>query len=97
MEWLLKGVGRPVKHRTVTHVVTDAMTVSGGPLSPYSDRRFHLFGGRFRTGEPVEYGISACVVSACIGLNSLVPQGEFAPFFYDWAGHYEAGEIDAAE
>ena len=132
MEWVLKFVGRPVKHRTVTHylsvwclcwlfswlflppglaahmatafcwggvthVLTDAMTVSGVPLSPYSDRRFHLFGGRFRTGEPIEYGISAGVMLVCIGLTNLIPSGDFAPFFYDWAGHYEAGEIDAYE
>ena len=132
MEWVLKAVGRPVKHRTathylsiwvicwlaamllfpagfaqvmiaafcwggVTHILTDAMTVTGVPLSPYSDRRFHLFGGRFRTGEPVEYGISAAVVCVCIGINGLVPSGDFAPFFYDWAGHYEAGELDASE
>ena len=132
MEWVLKAVGRPVKHRTathylsvwslawiaalfllpegmastlivafcwggVTHILTDAMTVSGVPLSPYSDRRFHLFGGRFRTGEPVEYGISACVVFVCIGLMSLMPSGSWAPFFYDWAGYYESGVIDGYE
>ncbi len=132
MEWVLKAVGRPVKHRTathylsvwciawvaamfllppglastlivafcwggVTHILTDAMTVSGVPLSPYSDRRFHLFGGRFRTGEPVEYGISAVVVFSCIGLMTLMPSGSWAPFFYDWAGYYESGVIDGYE
>ena len=70
----------------VTHILTDAMTVSGVPLRPYSDRRFHLFGGRFSTGEPVEYGISACVVFVCIGLMNLMPSGSWAPFFYDLGG-----------
>lgn len=132
MEWVLKIIRRPVKHRTVTHylsvwtlawiatlfltpdglistlvtafcwggvthILTDAMTVSGVPLSPYSTRRFHLFGGRFRTGEPVEYGISAVVVFGCIGLMNLIPGGGFAPFFYDWAGLYAEGIIDAHE
>ena len=132
MEWVLKFLGRPVKHRTVTHylsiwalawiaglfllpgnatgtlltafcwggvthVLTDAMTVSGVPLSPYSDRRFHLFGGRFRTGEPAEYGISAVTVCVCIGLMNLMPSGGWAPFFYDWAGYYESGVIDGYE
>lgn len=65
----------------VTHVLTDAMTVSGVPLSPYSTRRFHLFGGRFRTGEPVEYGISVVVVFCCIGLMNLMPRGIGRRFF----------------
>ncbi len=86
MKWVHHVLIRRIPHRR-----------SGVPLSPYPDRRFHFFGGRFRTGEPVGYSISGCVVCACIGLNSQVPQGEFAPFFYGWAGHYGAGEIDAAE
>ena len=81
LEWVFKALGKPIKHRTTTHILThwltfalfatfvfdlhgilaafawggvshiltDAMTVSGVPFSPYSDRRFHLFGGRFRT------------------------------------------------
>lgn len=132
MEWVLKAIGRPVKHRTsthyltvwclawiagifltpdnmiglmlaafcwggVTHILTDAMTVSGVPWSPYSTRRFHLFGGRFRTGDPVEYAISAVVVFCCIGLMQLLPSGDFAPFFYNWSELYESGVIDAHE
>ncbi len=81
----------------MTHILTDAMTVSGVPLSSYSDRRFHLFGGRFRTVEPVEYGISACVLFVCIGLMNLMPSGSWTPFFYDWAGYYESGVIDGYE
>ena len=81
----------------VTHILTDAMTVSGVPWSPYSTRRFHLFGGRFRTGDPVEYAISAAVVVCCIGLMQLMPNGNFAPFFYNWSALYESGVIDAHE
>jgi inner membrane protein len=36
------------------HVLCDALTVTGVPLGPWSDRRFHLFGGRVRTGAPLE-------------------------------------------
>ena len=97
MEWLLKGVGRPVKHRTVTHVVTDAMTVSGGRSRLTQIGASTCSAAVFALGSRLEYGISACVVSACIGLNSLVPQGEFAPFFYDWPGIMRPGRIDAAE
>ena len=128
MESLLKAVGRPVKHRTTTHVfthwliagiatsflwdfhgifaafcwggfshiLTDGMTVSGVPFSPYSDRRFHLFGGRFRTGEPVEYAISAVIVMISITLNAMIGDS-FAPYFYDWSGLYAEGMIDASE
>jgi inner membrane protein len=51
------------------------------PFSPYSDRRFHLFGGRFRTGDPVEYAISAGVIIAAIGFNHITGGQGFAPFF----------------
>ena len=35
----------------LTHVLADSMTVSGVPFAPNSERRFHLLGGRLRTGE----------------------------------------------
>jgi acyl-CoA synthetase (AMP-forming)/AMP-acid ligase II len=38
------------------------------PLGWWSDRRFHLFGGRFRTGQLGEYWFSGAIVLACIGL-----------------------------
>jgi inner membrane protein len=81
----------------LSHILTDAMTVSGVPFSPYSDRRFHLFGGRFRTGDPVEYAISAAVVLTCILLTKLIGDTGFIPFFYDWANLYQQGIIDAIE
>ena len=66
-------------------------------LGKGSDRRFHVFGGRFRTSDPVEYAISAGVVIVCIGLSHITGGQGFAPFFYDWAGMYEQGLIDALE
>ena len=39
----------------ISHWFTDALTVSGVPLSPWSRYRVTLLGGRLRTGEPVEY------------------------------------------
>ncbi|MEE1982229.1 metal-dependent hydrolase [Shewanella xiamenensis] len=80
-----------------SHIITDAMTVTGVPFSPYSDRRFHLFGGRFRTGDPVEYAISFAVVVLCILFIKLLGDSGFIPFFYDWAGFYDKGIIDAYE
>lgn len=81
----------------VSHILTDAMTVSDVSFSPYSDRRFHLFGGRFRTGDPIEYAISAAVVLICIALTHVTGGQGFVPFFYDWAGMYERGLIDTLE
>lgn len=82
----------------LSHCLTDAMTVTGIPLGPWSDRRFHLFGGRFRTGDPVEYMIAFgfCGVCAILysGLNSNT---EFIPFFYNWGEYYEEGLISAKE
>lgn len=95
--WDYHGIGTAFAWGGVSHILTDAMTVSGVPFSPYSDRRFHLFGGRFRTGDPVEYAISAGVVIACIGLLQLTGGQGFAPFSYDWSGLYQQGVIDGLE
>ncbi|EKO5187824.1 metal-dependent hydrolase [Vibrio vulnificus] len=95
--WDYQGIGMAFAWGGFSHIVTDAMTVSGVPFSPYSDRRFHLFGGRFRTGDPIEYAISASVVIACIAVSHITGSQGFAPFFYDWSGMYERGLIDALE
>jgi len=81
----------------LTHVMTDAMTVTGVPFGPHSDRRFHLFGGRFRTGEPAEYGIAFGVVVVCAVLVMMLSASGWYPFFYDWSGLYNSGVIDGAE
>ncbi|KGK16814.1 MULTISPECIES: metal-dependent hydrolase [Vibrio] len=95
--WDYHGIGAAFAWGGFSHIITDGMTVSGVPFSPYSDRRFHLFGGRFRTGDPVEYAISAGVVIVCIALSHATGGSGFAPFFYDWSGMYERGLIDALE
>lgn len=129
IEWIIRGFGGHVKHRTTTHYVavwltgvifgaiadptglftafcygglshtlTDAMTVTGVPFSPLSDRKFHLFGGRFRTGDPIEYGISAGITALCIAIFSVTTGWDgWAPFFYDWGGLYNSGVIDGSE
>ncbi|CAK2040363.1 inner membrane protein [Vibrio crassostreae] len=95
--WDYHGIGMAFAWGGVSHILTDAMTVSGGPFSPYSDRRFHLFGGRFRTSDPIEYAISAGVVVVCIALSHLTGGHGLAPFFYDWGGMYQEGVIDGLE
>ena len=83
----------------LTHILTDALTVSGVPFSPYSDRRFHLFGGRLRTGDPGEYVIAFGVMLTCAALVMLFTRegSGWMPFFYDWMGLYNHGVIDGSE
>ena len=81
-----------------SHIPTDAMTVSDVRFSLYSDRRFHLFGGKFRTGDPVEYAISAGELVSCIGILAIIGTGgEFISFFLDWAARYDVGLADTKE
>lgn len=98
--WLLDptGLATAFAYGGVTHIFCDAMTVSGVPFSPYSKRRFHLFGGRFRTGDPAEYVIAFAVVAVCAAVSLLFSgSGGWYPFFYDWAGLYSEGVIDGSE
>ena len=132
LEWLLKALRHPVKHRGPTHwltvwlvvlmlgavlpgwtggvvlafgwgglshVLADALTVSGVPFSPLSERRFHLLGGRLRTGGAGEYGIAWGVVLVCWVLRGQLaaPGSGYAPFFPNWAERYEQGTATAKE
>lgn len=86
----------------ITHILADAVTITGVPFSPLSDRRFHLFGGRLRTGSPQEYLIVGGFTAVFAGIFVLTHRhiggdGGFLPFFYDWGGYYADGIIDAAE
>lgn len=82
----------------LTHVLADSLTVSGVPFSPHSDRRFHLFGGRLRTGDAGEYGIAWGIVAVCVVLAQVIHTGnDWYPFFYNWGGLYEQGIVDGAE
>lgn len=42
----------------LTHWFCDALTVTGVPVSPFSQHNTTLFGGKIRTGEPKEYFIA---------------------------------------
>lgn len=83
----------------LSHVLGDALTVSGVPFSPLSERRFHLLGGRLRTGGAGEYGVSWGVVLTCWMLHGQIaaPGGGYLPFFPNWAERYEQGTATAKE
>lgn len=83
----------------LSHTLADALTVSGVPFSPLSERRFHLLGGRLRTGGAGEYGVSWGIVLVCWLLSAQIaaPGGGYLPFFPNWAERYEAGTATAKE
>lgn len=60
-----------------------------------------LFGGRLRTGAAEEYGVAWGIVATCLLIAVLFkphsPGAGWYPFFYDWAGLYQSGVIDAKE
>jgi len=96
--WDVNGILAAFCWGGLTHVLADSMTVSGVPFSPHSDRRFHLFGGRLRTGEAGEYMVAWSLVLVCIVLSqALHTSSEWYPFFYNWGGMYQEGVVDAAE
>jgi inner membrane protein len=80
------------------HWVCDALTITGAPLSWWSDRRMTLFGGKVHTGSIHEYMITGvvCVLCAVI-IWSRHTGGGFIPFFYKHGELYEKGLIDGHE
>jgi inner membrane protein len=83
----------------LSHVVLDACTITGVPFSPLSDRRFHLLGGRIRTGDNAEYLVVLVVFIVCAGFTMITRHhsSDFAPFFYDWGGYYQKGLVSGHE
>lgn len=83
----------------LTHVICDAMTASGVPVTWWSQSRHHLFGGRFTTGQPGEYLFGAGVALLCGAIVSVggIGSNNTTPFFRDWPSQYEEGVIDLHE
>ena len=95
--WDYHGFGAAFALGALLHVLADSLTVAGVPLGPWSDRRFHLFGGRLRTGDPAEYVIAGGVVVVCAALFLTLGFAGWYPFFYDWGGLYGVGLLDGSE
>lgn len=83
----------------LSHVLCDALTASGVPMGWWSDRRFHIFGGRLKTGLTGEYWVSGGIIVVCVVFMFATRSytNGFKPFFYDYAGMYHDGTIDAKE
>ncbi len=80
------------------HWFCDALTITGAPVGPWSDRKVQLAGGRLRTGSPAEYVITFCIVFACgVYIYTKHKSEGYIPFFTDWPGLYQKGTVDAAE
>jgi inner membrane protein len=99
--WDFRGVFAAFCFGGLVHVICDAATIMGVPFGPHSDRKFHLFGGRLRTGGVGEYGVSGVVVMICFCFVLVVKPhkigGGWYPFFYNWGGMYQDGRADAKE
>lgn len=81
------------------HWFCDALTVTGAPVGPWSDRRVTLFGGKVKTGDASEYMITGLIVGVCVLLIVMrgSTPGGFIPFFYEWSDMYKRGLIDGSE
>jgi inner membrane protein len=82
------------------HWFCDALTVTGAPLTWWSQHRSTLFGGRLRQGGKTERGIAWGVALTCAWLFYLQHHGDadrFTPYLMPWQAHYQNGLIDAAE
>ena len=96
--WDFRSIGLAFSVGGLFHILTDAMTISGVPMGPWSDRKFYLFGGKLKTGQPGEYMCSGVVIMICaIFVMNKPNSASFIPFFYNWGGLYEEGIIDANE
>ena len=84
----------------VLHWVCDALTVSGAPLTWWSQHRSTLFGGRLRQGSPTERAVAVSIALGCallLGWRGSSDPLDFSPYVMPWRAHYQSGLLDAAE
>ena len=96
--WDYHGILAAFAYGGLTHVMADAITIMGVPLTPFSDRRWNFMGGRLRTGESGEFMVAGGIAMVCFFIASqLHTTSDFFPFFYHWGDLYNRGIIDAYE
>ena len=82
----------------LTHVIVDALNVTGIPFAPWSQQKSTIFGGKVPFGSPLEYMISFSIfIISCFIIYHTRTTGNFSPFFIHWGELYEEGIIDAYE
>lgn len=86
----------------LTHWFADSLTVSGVPLSPNAKHRIHFFGGKFRTGDPIEYGISFGLLLVVLlivkpDLDQIEEEYRYNPYFTEYGKLYDKRIIDEKE
>jgi len=84
-----------------THWFADSLTKSGVPLSQFDNHKIHFFGGKIRTGEPIEYIIayglllfSVLVVQPSMGMITGDEESKFNAYYMDYRDLHEKGIID---
>jgi len=83
-----------------THWFADSLTISGVPVSQYDNHRIHFFGGKIRTGEPLEYVVAFGILAVSVvlvkpTLNILEnTKNNFNPYYIDHRELYEKKIID---
>lgn len=83
-----------------THWFADSLTISGVPISHFDNHRIHFFGGKIRTGEPLEYIIAFGFLAISVmlvkpSLNILEnSENVFNAYYIDYKELYEKKIID---
>jgi len=83
-----------------THWFADSLTISGVPISQFDNHRVHFFGGKIRTGEPLEYIIAFGFLAVSVmlvkpSLNILEnSENVFNAYYIDHKKLYEKKIID---
>lgn len=96
--WDFNNYGLAFAIGGICHWMQDAVTITGVPVTWWSDRRTTLLGGRLRTGAVGEYVVSAVVIVICAGIVSARgPERGYLPFFRNWPSLYAEGLVDGAE
>ena len=84
----------------LTHWFADSLTISGVPVSQFDNHRIHFFGGKIRTGEPLEFVIAfgflaVSVVLVKPSLNILEnSENKFNAYYIEYRQLYEKKIID---
>jgi len=85
----------------LTHWVADALTPSGVPVSQFDNYRIHFFGGKIKTGSPIEYALAfgflffvATLIKPLDLLKHKQDLNYFNVFYIDYKKLYEQKIID---